>query len=326
MISERQDYVNNPEVPFKPRKRFVNTQHQRRFINKEKVQKGLAHVSQSGKIIAPKSFQGSSSCKCGKRCVKKISMLRQFEIFSDFYKMPNWSSKTLFIRGCISRRQVEENNFLPGSTNRNRYTYKYCLVDSQGISQQVCQKIFCKCLQVNSGRVYRAVESSKLNAPAIDNRGRAPSKNKTKDADKEFVCEFINRFPRYESHYGRSTSNKQYLSPNLNAMKLFREYELICNFEKRKPVSQYMFRHIFNTEFNLTFKRNKKDTCKTCDEINKNLKSKQTTIEKHTQEKRKKKKHHQAVKRKKDEFKMDIEEAKKSGGKILCFTFDLQKT
>lgn len=49
---------------------------------------------------------------------------------------------------------------------------------------------------------------------------------------------------------------------------MFNQYKTLCDFRQRpKVLSEYIFRQIFNTEFNLAFKRPKKDTCCTCTEI-----------------------------------------------------------
>lgn len=59
----------------------------------------------------------------------------------------------------------------------------------------------------------------------------------------------------------------------MNIRKMYREYCLVCKFKKRKVLSEWFFRHIFNTQFNLTFHPLVVDSCKTCDSLHFALKS-----------------------------------------------------
>ena len=164
------------------------------------------------------------------------------------------------------------------------------------------------------------------NPTAKDHRGCHPSKNKTNGRDIQFVKDFISKFPKYKSHYGRMDSNREYLAPHLNLRKMYREYVAVTEFRQRNVLSEYMFREIFNTKFNLAFKRPKTDTCKTCDEINAKINSSNLSYEEIECQEKLKNDHHQSVKIKKIEFERDVNSAKSSGGKIQCYTFDLQKT
>lgn len=72
------------------------------------------------------------------------------------------------------------------------------------------------------------------------------------------------------------TVRRKYLSPYLNILKMYREYCLVCKFKKKKILSTCMFRHIFNTRFNLSFHSLVVDSCELCDSINAALKSNQS--------------------------------------------------
>lgn len=55
---------------------------------------------------------------------------------------------------------------------------------------------------------------------------------------------------------------------------MYREYRIKCSFKKRKCLTEWKYRFIFNTEYNLRFGRLKVDTCHKCDAIEANLQSK----------------------------------------------------
>lgn len=41
---------------------------------------------------------------------------------------------------------------------------------------------------------------------------------------------------------------------------MYREYKLLCEFRQKPILSEYIFREVFNTKFNLSFKRPRIDT------------------------------------------------------------------
>lgn len=313
----------------RPRKRLRKENTHKKFVAHQKVQKGLEHFSRSGKRIPEKRFEPQRICPCKLKCHLKIDEEQQHVHFESFYNFPDWTKKTLFLRSSIDRKEVDRKlaNLTPIIQLKNRnYTYRYFLLDVAGVKQEVCINFFCKCLQINSQRVYRALNTVTTNPTAKDRRGYQPSKNKSNERDKQYLKDFIAKFPKYKSHYGRNDSDREYLAPNLNIRKMYREYVLVSEFRQRTVLSEYMFRDIFNTEFNLAFKRPKTDTCKTCDEINAKMKSLALSLEEMQRQEKLKLDHHQSVNEKKIEFARDVSDAKKSNGKIHCYTFDLQKT
>lgn len=211
------------ENPFpRTRKRVRRPTCHKKFLNKQKVEKGLEHFSKSGNLIPAKTFKVQMDCKCA----KNIDVQRQYEIFKTFYELSSWSSKTIFLRGCMTRCEVEnrlsdQNPILPLQTVSYNYTYK--LLDRNGIAHQVCKEFFCTCLQITCNKANRAFDSVHNNPSAIDRRGKASSVNKVPDNDKLFVKQFIDRFPHYRSHYNRSMSERYYLMPGLNINFFYRE-------------------------------------------------------------------------------------------------------
>lgn len=70
-----------------------------------------------------------------------------------------------------------------------------------------------------------------------DNRGKNLNSHKhilkfTKE-DCKLVCEHIDRFPRQESHYGKSKSTKQCLSTDLNYYRMYCAFKDQHAFKKR---------------------------------------------------------------------------------------------
>lgn len=237
----------------------------------------------------------------------------------------------MHIRSWVTRKPVKEKRhaLCPIVPIKKRdFSYEYSFKDCQGVTQKVCRQFFLDCVQITPSRVHTAMNTSVSNPNAVDRRGRLPSKNKTSENATNEVINFIKLFPKYESHYGRSSSQKQYLHHNLNIKKLYDEYKKACELKNPKinPVSSYIFREIFNTKFNLSFKRRHTDTCKTCDEYNCALKSFIIPTGRKSVIKSDKNRHLQMIADVRDEFVHDIENALASEGTMSVLTFDLQKT
>lgn len=303
------------------RKKVLNITKHKSFIKKKLVERGEVHKTKSGRTIAAKIFDPQTSCRCKNKCADNIDVLRQQEIFKHYYNSSNWSNKTVFIRSNVCRHQVkcrksDKNPIIPLKTKS--YIFEYSLTDGNGIRHKVCRSFFVKLLRrISEYRIRNALRTECENPNAVDRRGKGPSKNKTNFLDLQFLKEFINKFPRYESHYCRSRTNTKYLAPYLTLAKMYREYKTLCEFQQRPALSEFIIRRTFNYDFNLAFKRRKTDTCKRCDE----LKVRQRTHDVSKQIE----KHDESVVKVKTKFSNDIALGRSSDEKIQCFTFYLQK-
>jgi hypothetical protein len=96
---------------------------------------------------------------------------------------------------------------------------------------------------------------------------------------------------------------------------MYRMYKGKYKESNMKPVSLFVFRHLFNTRFNLHFHKIGKDTCSKCD----GYKAKKALITEREL-------HHRKAEAARDMKMKNIEEAKQSNGTKAVLTFDLQKT
>lgn len=94
------------------------------------------------------------------------------------------------------------------------------------------------------------------------------------------------------------------MHPNLNIKLLYKEYSIICKFKKSKTLSEWKFRHIFNTKFNLEFHPKRVDTKRT-------LYTKRTSLA--------------MVKHSKEIFNQTIEDAQNDPRNVGVLVFDLQR-
>lgn len=320
--SSNQHDQNTSSLKKNSRKRTRNIEQHKQYQQRVKVQSGLEHITKSRKVVPAKVFCEQTDCKCKRKCAVKINIARQKTIFETFYGLPNWSQKTLFLRSFMKSRPTKE-DFNP-VTIKKRTTYIYFLTNDCGIREEVCFDFFSKCIQVSKKSLYHAMKTTISNEGAHDNRGRV-STRKTRERDLHFVRKFIKKFPCYSSHYGPSASEKKYLHPNLNIKRIYKEYSILCDFKKQKVLSEWKFRHVFNTEFNLGFHPKKSDSCRTCDKLHALVQSEATYTVKKDQLLKQKQQHLNAVKRSRDTFCDIVKHSQSESSKVEVLVFDLQR-
>lgn len=311
------------------RKRKRNPHLHKRNILKRLVEQGKEHQTRSRKIIAAKTFIPQPNCKCRLKCSDKIPTVHQKEIYDFFYSKSSWTQKTLFIRANVQRHLVKKkksqgNPIIP--IKNRQFCTTYTLPDKDGLSTKVCRTFFQKCLNVTESRIARALDSKTKNPTACEKRGCGPPANKTPIQSKNEVMNFISQLPSYESHYGRTKTSRKYLHPHLNLSILYREYRKMSTDKNLIPVSDHIFRDIFNHEFNLSFKRRKTDSCKTCDEIMIGINSVVTTQTRKNDLIKMKAIHETMYQSTNDAFVADVQLSQQIGSDMIVLVFDLQKT
>ena len=90
----------------------------------------------------------------------------------------------------------------------------------------------------------------------MEKRGRHEPANKTLEERLGIVQEHIEQFPRYQSHYSRQDNpHREYLSPSLSLATMYKLYKDECTEQGKPAVSEWKYRQIFNTKYNLAFGR-----------------------------------------------------------------------
>lgn len=222
---------------FRPRKRIRNLMNHKDYVKKKKVQSGKSYTTKCGRNVEEKIFIAQEKCNCKNRCAVNINAMRQRETFIAFYELENWSKKTIFLRSMVKRHDLDRNlNPIINLKKKNNAVNEYYMTDEAGIQHRVCRQFILKCLLISKCRLSRALNSIVTNESAKEKRGSFPTR-KTNMTDIDFLKTFINKFPAYESHYNLNRSKRKYLSPFWNQSRMYREYQLICNFEKRKVLT-----------------------------------------------------------------------------------------
>jgi len=161
-----------------------------------------------------------------------------------------------FICGCVKVFATKRSSVK--STSSRRQFSRIYYIQNGPVSERVCKTAFLSIFGISNGRLGRALSSQAAGggAPHQDQRGRHVPANKTSQEKIEQIKEHIAKFPCYQSHYSRHDNpNRQYLSPDLSIPKMYALYKDHCSEQGLDAVSEWKYRHVFNTNFNLTFGR-----------------------------------------------------------------------
>ncbi|KAL4153089.1 hypothetical protein QTP88_000922 [Uroleucon formosanum] len=317
----KQEQGESIQVKPKGRKRVKNEKTWKRNIRKDKHLKGKQYVNSKGKVVHEKQPK-IGPCHCSNECHMKITQERQIQIFNDFYNLESLNMQTSYlftiIKVCDKQRSYTQN-----PCSRRQKSRVYVLLDSSGIEVKVCKNFFQNTLLVSAGRIDRVLKNKgQKSTPPSDRRGKGPSANKTSQEKIAEVKDFIEKFPAYESHYALHKSiNRKYMSPDLNIIKLYSLYTE----QATNPVSNFVFRKIFNEEFNLSFHPPVSDSCRKCDAYA--IKIKAAESEAHTNNlKQELELHQRKAMSARTGLQNDTELAKNNPEDVTVITFDLMKT
>lgn len=204
-------------------------------------------------------------------------------------------------------------------SNKSKHTTReYYLPNSDGSDTKICKNLFKKILMLSDGKLDRTLKKKTNLMVPQDQRGRHAPANKTPVEKIDCVCNFIRSFPTYISHYSRHKTDRNYLGPNLNIRILYTEYKK----NTANPVSEFKFRDVFNTKFDLHFHPPIVDSCKTCDSLQNKIKYEVDEGKKH-QLNLQLELHQRKAQQLRDSMRLD---AKISQDEVTVIAFDLMKT
>lgn len=262
-------------------------------------------------------------CNCKFDCTK-ISGHQKLKLFKSFYA-EGAESQGMFLMGLLSISNVRRRrngSYESEQDSRRQCTINYSLPDGNGNTIRVCKRTFMNVFSVSSKRLFVLVNKLKMGETVFQDKRTSHKKSKYDEVDKTRIKEHILSIPRDVSHYSRARSNKEYLSPELNI------HRLTTAFNKKfsdNQVSYKYYRKVFLTEFpNLSFRKLRTDTCKTCDLLqsdirnNINQRAKEIALQKL-------KLHHLKTEKAYNEMKNDKVISQNIGSNVSCVSVDLQQ-
>lgn len=237
---------------------------------KRAAQSGQAHKSLRGLQRRSRSVGEGCPATCRRKCHSKITLEKRKIINQQFWAINDHSRQWDFLMRYIKTVPPKQRK-IPlheaDKPRRNR-TLQYSLYDpdTQKEIKDICKKMFFDTFDVSSSRVKTPLNKMTTGKGKIspDKRGKFKKVKATTLAMKESVRAHIKRFPVMPSHYCRARSKRKYLAENLKVSIMHRQYiaERAPNAPNTASYKQYL--DIFNSEFNYSFHRSKKDRCTLC--------------------------------------------------------------
>jgi len=319
--------VGTEEEQFSPtitrgRKRLRRPDEWVKNKKKKARNSGQEYEDYKGRTVQAKSLPDLTNHMCRRKCTEKVTPADMQEFHAKFWALGDHTAQDAFLAGSVTVQKKSRHRKHKGRKGiRKPKTYsRYYKLKTSSADKMVCKKLFLDVLQISNGRLSRALEKK---VDCTDNRGRHGNH---KRVDMTSVREHINCFPRYISHYTRAhhscEQQREYLSPSLNLSLMYELYVAKCNEDKKVPLKEWAYRHCFNTEYNLSFKLPKKDTCKACDVAKVAI-----DAEKNKTQQEKLRKEHELHLRKAESAREKLKSSKDEvNDKTEVFTFDLQKT
>ena len=206
--------------------------------------------------------------------MKRLTTKKE-RIFEKFYKLANYEHQNQYLYGLIHpksiKRRAKPCGPARGKTRSHTFAYHVRLAD--GTQVQVCKKSFCDVHALGKRRLENFCQKM-ADGVLITTDRRGKHKNQphaVRNEMKHTVREHIMSFPRRKSHYSRTDNHKrEYLDEGLSISRMYimylKKYEPGVSESGCKPIiKQWLYRKIFNEEFNLSFGYPRSDTCETCD-------------------------------------------------------------
>ncbi|CAG4972917.1 unnamed protein product [Colias eurytheme] len=245
------------------RKRKRNLNEHQDVKNKKLKNSGEAYKGCRSKKMYDKKVL-KASCKCTKKCGEKVTHEQREYIMQQYYKIGDHERQWQYI---VNHTLVEDVKRITVERKRTRtHSIKYFFtIDSNKI--QVCKTFFINTLSISHQTVYTALEKSKPEENFMDKRGRHENRpRKMPILTEESIIKHIELFPTVESHYVRKDSSRKYLSELLNIAKMYRLYTAWFGQQRFDcPLAtKRQYEIIFNTKFNFSFFKPKKDQCSQC--------------------------------------------------------------
>lgn len=303
------------------RKRVKKTETWKRNKIKKLRNSGKAYTNWKGKDIQERKLK-PPCVNCRMKCTEKIIEVERELLFQTFWNLGDINRQRDFIvrnTECKTKARCRPKREMEQKDERKNFSYFYYF-EVGDAKHKVCKPFFQNTLSISSQMIRTAY--NKLNAANVvtsDQRGKACRNSQLDESVKNSIRSHIEMFQPIESHYCRKNSSRVYLPPNLNISKMYRMYEDYCQENDiRKKATESMYRHVFSTEYNISFFAPKKDLCDICHKYDNSNSQEKQVLEEDYQ-------HH--IKNKELARKIKNEDKKRAEGdkNYVCATFDLQQ-
>lgn len=248
----------------KPRKVVPQPSRWKQNIRKERRNLGQEYETRKNKIVPSRSMKEPCGAKCRLQCTTKISEPEREKIFSNFWQIGDIDKQRYFLAKCM-KTIAPLYRYAKNDSKRSNNQAFFLQTASKPGGIRVCKTFFIATLGVTI-RMIRTTLEKKTDVGIVnpDLRGKNRLGSGIRPEVKEGVVAHINSIPRIESHYLRAQTSREFIDGSKTLTDLHKDYVTQCEASNKSFVSLSMYRHIFNTQFNISFFVPKKDQCEEC--------------------------------------------------------------
>lgn len=258
------DNTDQPNRKKKSRKRKRTEENWRRNVRRRSRQLGEEYVNVKGRIVPGKALDISKNCKnkCKFQCARLITADQQQEILTEFWQLSDVEKWHYFSRTTTKSTKARHTTEQEVARRFFSFTYNFD-IDGRGI--RVCKKFYLNTLCISQQRInyFYAAKCNLTGTTQPDKRGVIPSRS-VEDTEKQRIKDHIASFPTIPSHYCRKDTDRNFLSSDLTMKRMYELYTEDCEIKGVTPQKLWLYRNIFNHDFNLSFFVPKKDQCSKC--------------------------------------------------------------
>lgn len=250
------DSINNKQ---NTRKRTRNPERWIKNKRKQGKNSGKEYTKSTGTTAKKREVKPHSCERCRYKCPYNVTDETRETICQDFWALGSIDRQRDFITNNIEEDEVASRK--QNTAERKEVTRKYFLPGKI----RVCKSFFSKTLDISYQMITTALAKR---TPSLtskpDMRGKKTPPNKTPEHKVDYIKKHIESFPVIDSHYCRQSSTKHYLEPHLSIKEMYRLYQEKAAEDGVEVVLENVYRDIFNTSYNMSFYKPKKDQCAYC--------------------------------------------------------------
>lgn len=242
-LMEEEEEDTTHTSAFRPKK--ITSRIKSREKRKELRLHGKEYTTPSGKTYPERRVREKDCSRCRYSCSQNITSEQRQEIFNHFWSLDSYVKRLYYY--CQSIKEKPARTMTHTRECCREYTF---IVGKERV--RVCKGFYLATLDVSDKAVRIAMEKRKKGKGMWDKRGLHPPHNKTRPVDREHVCQHIEAFLTGDVSNGSEEKDEVQLGFDLNITKMHQNYVKDCENVPREPVSEDVYRKIFNAEYNLS--------------------------------------------------------------------------
>ncbi|CAG9820682.1 unnamed protein product [Phaedon cochleariae] len=201
-------------------------------------------------------------------------------LFELYYKL-EMNERESYLMDLIQILPVQRRRhgtFNEEAESRGQCTMSSTVLDGQGNLTRVCKKTSMEIFDIQPQKITTLVKRKQAGCVTFEDKRGGFKHFKYTLQVRQILKDHINTFPREESHYNRTESEKEYLSSDHNVNRLFESHKIK---HSGTTVTYKFYRRVLLKDFpNVSFTKPRVETCKTCDSLNIESKCTDVTVAK----------------------------------------------